>query len=196
MKKWRDENKESVAAACKKRGAKWYAENKEKVIERAKRWDIENPEKARVMHLRSAVKWQGTHPEKAKEVSARARQKRRLTPKVRISDAIGNGIRASLRGSKEGRHWESLVGFTVRQLRKHLEKKFSPEMAWGNYGTVWEIDHKVPIAVFSFERPEDIDFRKCWSLGNLQPLGVSENRIKNKKIGEPHQPSLLLAVQM
>lgn len=87
-----------------------------------------------------------------------------------------------MRGSKAGRHWESLVGFTIDQLKAHIESLFKPGMTWENYGTVWEIDHKMPIAAFNFDSPEHVEFRLCWSLENLQPLGVSENRSKGAKI--------------
>jgi len=85
------------------------------------------------------------------------------------------------KGMKAGRHWEELVNFTIDELKKHIEKLFTPEMTWENYGTYWHIDHKVPIAVFNFERPDDIDFHLCWSLKNLQPLEASKNMSKGAK---------------
>ncbi len=65
-------------------------------------------------------------------------------------------------------------------------------MSWENYGTVWEIDHKIPIAAFNFERPEDIDFKKCWELKNLRPLEIYKNRSKQARIDKPFQPSLTI----
>jgi len=67
-------------------------------------------------------------------------------------------------------------------------------MTWENYGTYWHIDHKIPIAVFNYEKPEDIDFRLCWSLKNLQPLEKIENIKKKDKLEKPFQPSLKIAV--
>ena len=114
-------------------------------------------------------------------------------PKGKLSSNISRAIRFSIKkNSKANRHWEMLVDFTIDQLKKHLEKRFKPGMTWENYGSVWEIDHKIPIAVFNFEKPEDIDFRLCWSLKNLQPLDASENVRKKDKIIKPFQPSLLM----
>lgn len=114
---------------------------------------------------------------------------------LKLSSRIRGGIIKSIkRGSKAGRRWESLVGFTVEQLMTHLEKKFTSEMSWENYGTYWHIDHKTPIAVFNFNRPEDIDFRLCWSIKNLQPLEAKENMSKGAKIQEPFQPSLAISM--
>jgi hypothetical protein len=73
-------------------------------------------------------------------------------------------------------------------------KLFKPGMTWENYGTYWHIDHKVPVVVHNFNRPEDIDFRLCWALRNLQPLEALENMKKQDKLDKPFQPSLRLAV--
>ena len=83
---------------------------------------------------------------------------------------------------------------TCKRCNQKLEKKFKPGMTWENHGTVWHIDHKIPIAVFNFEKPDDIDFRLCWSLKNLQPLEASENMSKNDTIDAPFQPSLAMVI--
>ncbi len=152
-----------------------YTANREKVLERNKIWRKNNSEKVKDLN---------------KIGSARLRN----TTKGKLNDCMSSGIRSALKGNKAGRHWEELVKFTIDQLKKHLEKRFTSEMNWGNYGTMWEIDHKIPKAVFNFEKPEDIDFRLCWSLKNLQPLEKAKNRRKNSKIEKPFQPSLALGI--
>ena len=83
---------------------------------------------------------------------------------------------------KNRQRWESLVGYTVNQLKEHLEKLFDNLMKWENYGNYWHIDHKIPISYFSFATPGDPDFKKCWALENLQPLEKIENLKKGAKI--------------
>jgi hypothetical protein len=61
-------------------------------------------------------------------------------------------------------------------------------------GKFWEIDHVIPKNVFNYEKPEDIDFKRCWAINNLQPLEKHVNRSKKDKITDPFQPSLLIAV--
>ena len=107
---------------------------------------------------------------------------------------MSRGITHSLKGgSKAGRHWETLVHFTAEELIKHIEKQFEDGMSWDNYGE-WHVDHIIPKSVFNFETPEDIDFKRCWSLKNLQPLEATENRIKSARIEKPFQPSLAIQV--
>jgi hypothetical protein len=60
---------------------------------------------------------------------------------------------------------------------------------WKNYGE-WHVDHKIPQSAFNFETPEDIDFKKCWALKNIQPMWAKENIIKSNRINKPFQPSL------
>ncbi len=136
--------------------------------------------------------WRKENQEKVRAIQRKNGAKKFGTPKGKLDQCFSQNIRESLKGSKAGRHWEDLVGYTVDQLMKHLEKLFKPGMTWENYGTVWEIDHKTPKAVFNYARPGDLDFRICWSLKNLQPLEKSINRSKQAKLEKPFQPSLLL----
>jgi len=109
-----------------------------------------------------------------------------------LNGTISNTLRASiLNGSKNGKHWETLVDFSLSQLKKHLERKFKPGMTWENYGE-WHIDHKIPLAVFNFNSPDDLDFKRAWTLKNLQPLWATENRKKGPRIDNPFQPALRL----
>lgn len=48
-------------------------------------------------------------------------------------------------------------------------------------------------AAFNFSSPEHIDFKKCWSLENLQPMWGKENAAKRDKLSKPFQPSLRLS---
>ena len=117
------------------------------------------------------------------------RHSRKRNPAKRLNGSVSTSVYLALREAKAGRPWEELVGFTMQDLRKHLESQFQKGMTWENFGK-WELDHKIPISAFNFKGPEDIDFRRCWSLSNLQPLWKIENRTKNAKIERPFQPSL------
>jgi hypothetical protein len=190
------------SARCKlcegKKGEEWRKRNRKRVNSLARKRYTANPTKRRA----ESMKYQADHPEvrkawvkanpdKIKSYWKKSNTKRTSTAKGKLNKNISCGINKSvIRGSKAGRPWESLVGYTIDQLKAHLEKLFKPGMTWDNYGTVWQIDHKIPVAVFNFGRPDDIDFRICWSLKNLQPLESKENRKKSSKINKPFQPSL------
>ncbi|MFH1762494.1 MAG: HNH endonuclease, partial [bacterium] len=70
---------------------------------------------------------------------------------------------------------------------------FTNGMAWKNYGE-WHVDHIIPRSVFNYEKAEDVDFKRCWALDNLQPLWGIENISKGNKLDADFQPALLLEV--
>lgn len=76
--------------------------------------------------------------------------------------------------------WETLVPYNLQQLKEHLESQFDDNMNWDNYGSYWEIDHIIPQNQFKFNNSEDKEFQICWSLANLRPLSISENRSRPK----------------
>jgi len=179
----------SICKECsKKKSMEWARKNKEKANASVRKWRIKYPERERA----SCKKWHDNNPDRVRYLARKVGAKRRSTPKGKLRDNISCLMYQSLKGSKAGRCWEDLVGYTVDQLKQHLEKRFTPEMNWGNYGSYWHIDHKIPIAVFNFERPEDIDFKLCWSIKNLQPLEARQNILKRDKLSKPFQPSLAL----
>ena len=49
-----------------------------------------------------------------------------------------------------------------------------------NYGSVWQMDHRLPIA--SFDILDEIDMKKCFNWVNLRPMYCSENISKGDKI--------------
>lgn len=82
------------------------------------------------------------------------------------------------------------MGYTLDDLKKHLEKQFTDGMSWDAFlrGEI-HIDHKTPKSAFNFKTTADIDFRLCWKLSNLQPMFAKENMSKGAKIESPFQPS-------
>jgi len=196
IKQWRSDNPDKVRATVKK----YYLSHREECNERSRKWKANNPEKVKeykktqVAEKSNWKEWAKNNPDKVRANWKRQTEIVRSNPVARLNRNIKTKMCRSLHGIKGNRHWENLVGFTVDHLKQHLEKLFTAEMTWENYGTYWHIDHKIPIAVFNYGNPEDIDFRLCWSLKNLQPLESKQNMIKNSRIDKPFQPSLAMEV--
>lgn len=125
--------------------------------------------------------------------NALLRKRRNAEPKFKLNENISRAIRSSLEKGKNGRHWEKLVGYTLNKLKRHLEKQFTKNMSWENYGQKgWTIDHKIPISAFNFMNTEQRDFKRCWALSNLQPMWAPDNISKHNKLTKHFQPSLLI----
>lgn len=134
--------------------------------------------------------WKRNNPDRLKIYNKRQWEKRKGDHKYRLHHRVSNLVRLSLDGVKGGISWEKLVGYNIEKLKKHLEKNFTPGMSWDNMGE-WHIDHKIPVSAFNFSTPNDIDFKKCWALKNLQPLWGPDNVAKGAKLFKPHQPALI-----
>jgi len=170
---------------------KWRMNNYAYRMEYERKYRMENAER---MSIRDKLK-RDMNPEQERDRQKKVYANRRNTEKGIISYSMKTRIYQTIKqGSKLGRHWGHLVPFTVEELKCHLEKQFDSNISWDNYGTYWHIDHIIPIAVFNYEKPEDIDFQRCWSLTNLQPLEVYKNKSKGAKINRPFQPALVLAM--
>lgn len=77
-------------------------------------------------------------------------------------------------------HTESLNGCSWEQLKQHLEQQFNEGMTWDNYGSVWHIDHIIPIASFNLTVKEEQV--KCFHYTNLQPLFAKDNLTKGSRV--------------
>ena len=58
----------------------------------------------------------------------------------------------------------------------YLEKQFRDGMTWENHGTVWHIDHIIPVSFFDLT--DSTEQKLCFHWANLQPLLTHENLIK------------------
>lgn len=200
---WYYRNKEAVAAKSAEdraanpekyaeRNREYRTKNRAKENKRQREWRAKNPEKAAAI----LAKWIEGNPEKLKEIQRASSAKRRATPKGKLDTFMSTGIHKALKGGKAGRSWEKLVGYTVSQLSTHLEEHFLPGMTWANHGRgdgKWHIDHIIPRSAFNYETSDDIDFKRCWALENLQPLWEFANLSKGAKLDKPFQPSLAIS---
>lgn len=176
-----------LAAYCngcqRERATAWRKADPSRARATYKKWYTANPAQARA----ATNAWAQLNPEKV----AATRSRRVADPKYRLSNSVAGRVRDSIRNGTKSAGTFILLGYTRDDLVSHLEKLFLPGMSWSNYGE-WHLDHIVPISVHNYETPEDIDFKKAWSLSNLQPLWAKDNIRKGDRISAPFQPSLAI----
>jgi hypothetical protein len=117
------------------------------------------------------------HREEKKQYRRQYENKKYKTDTTfRLRYIISRAISKSIKNNKNGYHWEDLVGYTLDDLKQHLEKQFKDGMSWDNHGyDGWHIDHVIPQSWFKFKSYDDPEFKQCWALCNLQPLWAEEN---------------------
>ena len=165
---YREENIEII----KNRRKRYYQLNKARINEKSQKYYLSH----RIHIINKSKEWRENNPEKRliyhrQELS---------TPNGKLNHSIRGAIRKALKGMKAGRHWETLVGYTLQDLKQHLEGLFTLDMNWNKFmkGEI-HIDHIKPKSLFNYETAEDKEFRECWALENLQPLYAMDNLKKS-----------------
>lgn len=163
---------------------KAYLKNAEASRAYAAKWRSENPEAVkRHEALRDKDKqrarnraWKAANAEKCKQ----HQENRRASVEARLSNRVRVRVHAVLRGAAGRSRTLERLGYTAAELRLHLERQFTKGMSWENMGE-WHIDHIVPLSSFSYESPDDAEFKRAWALTNLRPLWGVENLRKSAK---------------
>lgn len=150
-------------------------EHRARTNERCREWYSKNKEYERQRKLESR--------ERDRASGRRAAAKKLAAPGGRLNFNMRSAVWRSLKSvgsSKAGRGWFELVGYTLDDLRRHIERQFVKGMSWDNMGE-WHIDHILPLSSFKFASAEDPEFRACWALSNLRPLWAPANMAKKDK---------------
>lgn len=108
----------------------WKLKNKERVKIYRNIWKEKNIERYKYLQKKHIQKWRNKNREKIKEYlkktknyrNYKKREKYKKNPKYRIDKNIGTAIWLCLNGKKKFNNWEKLVGYTIENLIKHLEK--------------------------------------------------------------------------
>ena len=159
------ESKPETKERKRKNYDKWYEQNKEHRKEYHKQWRTENVDKWR------KIKRDYERNRKAND------------PLYKLISNFRTAIYQVLKENnvEKNKHYFDILKYTPEDLIQHLEKQFTGNMTWENYGE-WHVDHKIPMNSFQFESTDDIGFKECWKLSNLQPLWGPENLSKGTKL--------------
>jgi len=161
--------------SCIKNRAKKYRElNKDILREKDRIYKLNNKERAYQVQVEYFLN------NKEKLNSNRRiylRDKRKNDIKVSLNDRVRTYMSRSLTASKRGLALDKILGYTIGDLKTHLESLFSDGMSWDNRSN-WHIDHIKPISAFKYTSIDDKEFKACWKLNNLRPLWAKENILK------------------
>ena len=188
-KAWRESNAETIRAQRKAH----HERNKER-INAAKRARRACPE-VKAKEREYLVKWRSENGDLIRKVdNIRHHTKRKFDLRYCVSKRISGQMWKALRRGegKRGRAWESLVGYTGKELEARLLETMPQGYTWADYLTgELHIDHIIPVSAHNFQSSDDIDFKRCWALSNLRLLPKLDNLRKKDKLYEPFQPSLI-----
>ena len=157
-----------------------YFKNREKRLQYFSDWQKDNRDRLNDYHQ----KWREKNIDKHREYKRNYEKNRKSNdPLYKLIGNFRTAIYQVLKENniKKNGHYFEILKYTPEQLINHLEKQFSDEMTWDNYGD-WHVDHKHPISLYNIKEIGDNEFMKCWSLDNLQPMWGVDNIKKSNKL--------------
>jgi hypothetical protein len=102
------------------------------------------------------------------------------SPIAHLVSIVRGTVYKALKSNKKKKSIEYL-GCSAEEYKVYLENLFTRGMTWENYGTLWEVDHIIPLM---YKKPTLEQIIERLHYTNTQPLGCSANRSKgNKFIG-------------
>lgn len=137
-----------------------------------------NPTKVRAIN----TKWEAANADRMRKYRAAYMRSRAQTDvNFALTKRMRHRLWKALRGQGSWTECQTLLGYTVEDLRRHLESQFQEGMSWDNFGE-WHIDHVVPLCSFHNLADMEEEFIEAWSLNNLQPLWAVDNLRKGGKV--------------
>lgn len=114
------------------------------------------------------------------EFMLKERLRRQLRKKGEAVPGFAELIRAAIKRDGDASTIERITGYTIRDLRRHLERQFVGTMSWASWSREgWHIDHIMPKKYFDLTTIDGV--RAYWALPNLRPLWARDNMAKSAK---------------
>lgn len=195
-KEWREKNREKVL----ENGVAYYKNNLEKrkqYLLKNKAKIKEQAKKRREAHKEEIkMKMEKYRKEHEKEIKATAkeyRQKHRdkirmqqnerilkklaTDPIFKLKFNLRKRLNVAIKNNYKSGSAVKDLGCTIEFLKQYIEAKFYSNMTWDNWGTVWELDHIIPLRKFDLTHREQL--LKAVNYSNLQPLTIEDHMIKS-----------------
>ncbi len=128
----------------------------------------------------------GNHPNyKGGTLAGRQRLWKQMKGNIKkmLEHRVSGMVFYSLKNGKMGKKTVEILDYSYKELYDWLDMRMPEGYTWDDYlkGEL-HLDHKVPLSYFKYETYTDIEFKKCWSLYNLQLLPAKENMSKNNRV--------------
>lgn len=130
--------------------------------------------KNRINILKRCKKYSKQHKQ---QINQYKRNRQKIDINFKLACYLRHRIWSALKRNVKSVSTIKLLGCSIEQLKKYLEKQFKPGMTWKNYGK-WHIDHIRPCSSFNLSKASEQ--YKCFNYKNLQPLWAKDNLSKKK----------------
>lgn len=181
-----DNNKEKII----KKQSEYYQANKERINakkrirhQQNKVADNERTKRYAELHREELMQYSRnyriTHNEEIKEKRYKKYHEKMEKDslykiKILLRSSINNYLKN--KGIKKSIKTEEILGCTLEEFKKYIEKQFQEGMSWENKGA-WHLDHIIPMASAKSEK----EAIKLCHYSNFQPLWAIDNLRKGAK---------------
>jgi hypothetical protein len=193
-----EDHQENRSERLEKRRAH-YQENKQRLILAVKVYYAKNSEAQRLVAARrhrknrdhNLERMRGYRAKNLDALNSRKRVKARQTFAARygtdleftLNHRTKSLVKGSLAAGTGGKRLKQLLGYSIEDLKTHIEKQFHDGMTWARFmGGEIHLDHIIPISFFKPTTPDSEEFKACWALSNLRPMWAKENLSKGARI--------------
>lgn len=100
-------------------------------------------------------------------------------PQAREARTIRQGCWSFIRRGRAGVKFSRNIGCTAAEYKAYIESQFVLNMSWENYGSLWHIDHILPLNCFDLLKPDQ--FAAACHYTNTRPLYKTANLRRSRK---------------
>ena len=101
-------------------------------------------------------------------------------PEFKLHSNLRCRLGRALRGKSKTQTTRQLIGLDFEMFTKWIEYQLEEGMTMQNYGSVWQLDHVLPISSFNLLDEEELQKAMNWK--NIRPLLPLRNIQKSNKI--------------
>ena len=180
-KKYYIDNKDRISNRMKE----YYIANKEEIKEQVKQYKLKNKDKlkesSKQYYIDNIEHFQEYQKKNKDRINKYVSNRRKDDVGYRLRRSLSSRIYNVLKGVNDSKSTIKLLGCSIKDFKVWIEKQFTEDMSWDNYGIDgWELDHVYPLSRFNLEQPYEQKIAFNWF--NMQPMWASENRIKHDKL--------------
>lgn len=171
-KRFRETHKEKRNAYSKQYYPEWIKENKELKSQLDKEYYEKNKEQIKAKRMK---RYYDMDDKSLIREYARKYQfdRNKADINFRLAGNMRSRLYKAIRGNFKGGSAVRDLGMKIPQFKDYIALKFKEGMTWDNYGSVWHLDHIIPLISFDLSIREEL--LKGAHYTNYQPLFGEEN---------------------
>lgn len=173
---YRPKNKCECYECEKHRAREWKRQNKERTLEYTRQWKLANKEHVSAYNsMYDKANRETINKRSTAYHNMRAKTDANFKLAKSLRNRVYNVLKKRIYCKSESTL--ALLGCSIEFFRNWLSFCFEEGMTFENHGSVWHIDHTIPVSKFKLILPDEQ--KKCFHWSNMKPMYARDNLSKN-----------------